>query len=237
VVAAGLAASAAAQTTVFGPGGTVGAGVPDAAVLNGLEAFTRFGEQNSADQPFGNTANSGETLFFAFGPLYVGGAGPASSNPLSSAGLSNLGAPVANNRAYGVIGEGRSDINFDPQSVISVTVQVRGTDSSQSAGGNPGNNFGGAQQLADANATLLIWTELGFQTSIQVANADFQEITVTASDFLSDNITRIALINEGPSNSAIVLGELTVVTDPNIPAPGAAAVLGLGGLAVARRRR
>ena len=94
-------ASGQSVTTVFGPGGTIGAATPDAEVLGEVARFSQFGGTNGAMDLFGGTANTGEVLFFAFGPAYVGGAGPASSNPLSAQGLENLGGPVANNRAYG----------------------------------------------------------------------------------------------------------------------------------------
>ena len=44
-------------TTVFGPGGTIGAAVPDAAVLNGLDAFANFGVDNLAVDLLGGTLN------------------------------------------------------------------------------------------------------------------------------------------------------------------------------------
>ncbi|MBA4119810.1 MAG: hypothetical protein C0513_03810 [Isosphaera sp.] len=244
MIAAGIAAltaGAVAQgqsfTTVFGPNGTVGAAVPDAAVLNGLGAFTTFGGINSSGggAAFAGTANAGETLFFQVGPLYVGGAGPAASNPLSAQGLTNLGGVVSNNHAYGVIGQGRSDITFTSGVVDNVILQVRGTTAGQITGTNPINSFGGiATELTDAQGTLLVWTELGLEATLQVSNADFQIFTLNAIDFLGDSITRISLVNQGPSNSAIVLGELTVGL---VPTPGAAGLLALGGLAAARRRR
>lgn len=243
-IAAGIAAltaGAVAQgqsfTTVFGPNGTVGVVAPDAAVLNGLDEFTTFGGINSSGggAAFAGTANAGQTLFFQVGPLYVGGAGPAASNPLSSQGLTNLGGVVSNNRAYGVIGQGRSDITFTPGVVDSVILQVRGTAVGQTTGTNPLTNFGGVPTaLADATGTLLVWTELGLEATLQVSNFDFQLFTLDSSDFLGDSITRISLVNTGPSNSAIVLGELTVGL---VPTPGAAGLLALGGLAAARRRR
>ncbi|MEL6740805.1 MAG: hypothetical protein AAFP26_09140, partial [Planctomycetota bacterium] len=57
---------------------------------------------------------------------------------------------------------------------------------------------------------------------------------VDIGSFEGDSITRISLINEGPFNSAIVLGELTVGV---MPTPGAAVLLGMGLLITLRRPR
>lgn len=234
-VAVAAAASAQSFTTVFGPGGTVGAATPDAAVLNGIESVAQFGVDNLDIGLLGGTLNIGQTLFFQVGPLYVGGSGPASSNPLSAEGLLNLGGPVAGNRAYGVIGAGRSDIAFAPGLVDEVVLQIRGTADGQTTGTNPATNFGGVPtDLADAAGTLLVYTEAGLQATLAVTNDDFQLFSLDAADFIGDSITRVSLVNEGPDNSAVVLGELTVTL---IPAPAGAAALGLAGLAAARRRR
>lgn len=239
VAIAALALSGAAHaqsfTTVFGPNGGVGDAVPDSAVLNGLESFTTFGGANNNIGPQAGSPNTGEVLFFQIGPFYVGGAGPATSNPLSAQGLSNLGAPVSNNNAYGVLGTGRSDIIFDQGAVESVTLQVRGTADGLTTGSSPNNSFGGVQDLADASGTVLIWTELGLQATVNnVSLDDFQTLEFDISALAGDSITRISLINDGPFNSGIVLGELTVGV---VPSPGAAAVIGLGAFVAGRRRR
>ena len=236
IVALAITGGAQAQsyTTVFGPNGGVGNAVPDSSVLNGLEAFTTFGGSNGPNDLLGGTANTGEVLFFQIGAFYVGGAGPASGNPLSAQGFNNIGN-VSNNNAYGVLGAGRSDITFDQGTVESLVLQIRGTETGGTTGSSPSNSFGGVQDLADANATLLIYTDQGLQATIStIDNSAFQTVSLDVSSLVGDSITRISLINEGPFNSAIVLGELTVGV---IPTPGAAAVLGLGGLLAIRRRR
>jgi len=236
-LAAAAATPALAQsfTTVFGPNTPVGDRLPDAAALNGMDAFTTFGADNRDIDLLGGTPNVGEVLLFQIGSFYVGGAGPATNNPLSAQGLNNLGGPIVNNRAYGVLGEGRSDIVFDAGVVDSITLQVRGTQAGDTTGSSPNNSFGGVQDLADANATVLVYTNLGLQATINgIDNTDFQTISLDTGSLAGDSITRISLINQGEFNSAVVLGELTVGV---VPTPGAAAVLALGGLAATRRRR
>lgn len=232
LLAAGVV-NAQTFTTVFGPGGDAGLLVPDASVLNGLESIATFGAANNDTGTFASTTNVGETLFFQIGPLYVGGDGPAASNPLSAQGEINLGGPVANNRAYGVIGPGRSDITFTPGGVTSITLQARGTADGLVTGTNPATNFGGVPtDLFDADGSLLIWTEFGVEATLEVGNDDFQTFSLSAADFLGDSITRISIINEGPADSALILGELTT-----IPAPGTAGIALLAGVATLRRRR
>ena len=232
--AVGLASVAAGQsaTTVFGPNGGVGNVVPDSAVLDGIDSFTEFGLDSNANGAFPDTENLGEVLFFANGGYYVGGAGPASSNPLSDRGFDNRGL-ISNNNAYGVFGPGRSDIVFDSGVVQEVIVQARGTAAGDTANGGPlsGTTF------EDAEATILLWSERGIEVEATVSNADFEEVSLDVALLgPSFSVTRVSIINEGPANSAAVLGELTV-TGAGVPAPGTAALVGIGGLAAARRRR
>ena len=211
------AESALATTTVFGPGGTIGALVPDSEVLNGIDAFANFGVDNGSSELLSGTPNAGETLFFANTIYYIGNAGGPSSDGTIVSG---------NNRAYGVIGTGRSDITFLPETVSALTLQARGTINGTSTGGagsvSPGIGGPGAA-LADANATLLVYSNLGLEISQSISNAAFETLTVDVSALAGDSIARISLINQGPANSAFVLGELTVV-----PEPGTALLMGMG---------
>lgn len=215
-------------TTIFGPGSTIGA-QPDASVLGGLEAVANFGGPNLDRDLLGGTPNIGETLFIQSGTYYVGNA----INPTSA------GSTSGNNRAYGFFGTGRSDITFTPGSVVDITLQARG-----SSGGNPvGPNsvsLPPGSVLEDADATLLVYTQLGLQLSLELPNSGFQTLALTlgtiidGQTLLGDSISRISLINEGPANSGIFLGEITAQV---VPEPGTALLFGLGlaGLASLRR--
>jgi len=228
--------SAQSFSTVFGPGGDAGLIVPDAGILNGIDSVATFGAANNGTGLFANTPNVGATFFAQIGAFYVGGAGAATNNPLSAQGLVNFGGVVVNNRAYGVINAGRSDITFTAGEVDELTIQVRGSANGQTTGTNPGTSFGGIPtSLFDAAGTVLVWTELGVEATLDISNADYQTFTLNASDFLGDSIIRLSLINEGPVDSVVLLGELTTTL---VPAPGTvgfAASLGLAGMA--RRRR
>ncbi len=227
-----LAGPGQALTTVFGPGGTVGAAVPDSAVLGGLDAFTTFGGPNGSREPLGGTANVGQTLFFANGGFYVGF--NSGANPPSDA--SGLPAAIGNNRGYGVIGTGRSDIVFAAGSTTQLLLQVRGTSSGGSTGGNPNVNpeLGPGAAFSDAMATVLIYTELGLELTATVSNTGFETLSIDVAALGGESIRRLSLINQGDASSAIVLGELTA-----IPEPGTALLTGLGlaGLSRAGRRR
>ena len=205
-------------TTIFGPNTTPGA-APDPSALNGLDAFTQF--------------DGGETLFFQNGQFYVGGAGPASANPLSAQGLENFGGAVqVNNRAFGVAGAGTANINFTPGLIKEVTLQVRGTEEGFAVGPTAmGTTFDNNTPLENAIGTLLIFTELGLQATGSIENADYAPLTLTPGGTFAgqtlngSSITQIALINEGPQNSAIALGELTVEV---VPEPSTLLLLGTG---------
>ena len=79
------------------------------AVLGSFANVTGFSVTNNVGGLLGGSANEGQILFFQNGEYYVGDAGPAAGNPLTAQSEINFGGPQVNNRAYGVIGEGRSD--------------------------------------------------------------------------------------------------------------------------------
>ncbi|MEO0475069.1 MAG: PEP-CTERM sorting domain-containing protein [Planctomycetota bacterium] len=219
VILAGLLAwqadQAQAQEVTFSTnflGGTPGSQPSDAS-LNGLEDFTQFGGPNSASELFASTPNIGEVLFVQVGPYYVGG-----------------------NRAYGFAGEGRSDITFTPGVVRGVELQVRGSSSSDTSGPNSF-TIPGSTPFQDSDVTVLIWSELGLELTVDnVSNDAFQTIAldITNPAFDGDSITRVSLINEGPDNSIVDLGLLTVTA---VPEPSSLALLGLGAAVMLRRRR
>lgn len=221
-------AQAGPITTIFGPGGSIG-GQPDTAVLNGLDAVATFGGANGVTDRLGGTSNVGETLFIQSGSYYVGNG----INPTSN------GQTTGNNRAYGFFGQGRSDITFAPGQVSDITLQVRG-----SSGGNlvgPASvSLPPGTILQDANAFLLVYTQLGLQLELEVPNAAFQTVNLVLGNvidgqtLLGDSIRRISLVNEGPIHSGIFLGEITAQV---VPEPGAALLIGLGLAGLARTGR
>ena len=181
--------------------------------LNGLGDFTTFGAENLDGDLLGGTDNVGEVIFFQRGAYYFSG-----------------------NRAYGFAGTGRSDIVFTPGVVREVELQVRGSSSADTTGAAsttlvPNSPFG------DSDLTVLIYSDQGLQLTLEdVSNTEFQSIglDITNPNFNGDSITRISLINQGPDNSVADLGFLSVTT---VPEPSSIAFLGLGGLAMLRRRR
>ena len=216
-------ALATSFTTIFGPSTTPGA-PPDPAVLNGLDGFTTF--------------TGGETLFFQNGQFYVGGLGPASANPLSAQGLANFGgAAQVNNRAFGVAGPGTANINFTPGIVQEIILQVRGTQDIFSVGPTAmGTTFPNNTPLANAVGSLQVFTDLGLQTTIPIANADYAPLTLQLGGGINgSSFTQLALSNNGPEFSAVSLGELTVEA---VPEPSAVLLFGSGliGLAFWRLR-
>ena len=239
-----LAAPVDSFTTVFGPGGASGS-VPAASVLNGLDGFTQFAvpgaivDDDPADTLFEGTADAGGLIFFQNGNFYVGGAGPAAGHPLAALGEATLGGPLVNNRSFGVVGLGRTDIIFEEGVVESLVLQARGTEEGLSVGATaPGTTLPNSTPLADADGTLLVFTDLGLATSIAISNEDFSIIPLDAALLGGSSITRISLINESfAGNSAVVLGELTANVAA-VPTP-AAAGMGLVGLSLLglRRRR
>ncbi|MDH3770882.1 MAG: PEP-CTERM sorting domain-containing protein [Nitrospirota bacterium] len=227
MVTGGQHALATSFTTIFGPGGVAG-NPPDPSVLNGMDAFTQF--------------NGGEILFFQNGNFYVGGAGPAAGNPLSAQGLANFGGTnQVNNRAFGVAESGNADITFTPGIVEEVIVQVRGTADGFSIGHTaPGTTFPNNTLLVDAAGTLQVFTDLGLQATLPIANADYAPLTLQLGGMLNgSSFTQLTLSNNsGPEEfSAITLGELTVETAA-VAVPESSTVLlfgsGMVGLALWR---
>lgn len=186
---------------------------PSVTSLAELGNFATFGGPNLDQDLLGGTPNEGEVFFIARGAYYFSG-----------------------NRAYGLDGAGRSDITFTPGTVREVNLQVRGS----SAGNTIGLAFGdlaAGSTLGNADVTVLIYSDQGLQLTVDnVSNTGFQGIAldITNPAFDGDSITRISLINEGPANSIADLGFLSINT---VPEPGSIALLGMGGLALMRRRR
>lgn len=198
-------ALATSFTTILGPGGVAG-NPPDPSVLNRMDAFTQF--------------NGGGILFFQNGNFYVGGAGPAAGNPLSAQGLANFGgAAQVNNRAFGVAGPGTANITFTPGIVEEVILQVRGTADGFSVGPTaPGTTFPINTPLVDAAGILQVFTDLGLQSTIPIANADYAPLTLQLGGNINgSSFTQLTLSNTGSATSAITLGELTVAAVPDPP--------------------
>ena len=238
VLTASFAPLANAQLSTIFQGGAIGdtLATDDGAVLNGLADIADFGLTN-----LNGSANEGEVLFFANGTFYVGREPTNGDNPLTALGESRLGAITNNNRNYGVLGAGRTDIFFDSGAMLQqLSLQVRGTLDGTNAGGSGAAStvadFGISAALANADARLQIYSEGGFlEATIEVSNLDFEQIDIDASTFTDGSyISSIALINDGPANSAAFFGEITAVPEPT----SALLVLGaMGSFAAVRRRR
>lgn len=200
------------------------------------------------------------------------GVGPIAQQQISSQGQTNLaglgildtdgdatnGLQTFNNRIFGVFGTGRSDIVFQPGIVTELILQAgitsAGTDVTPlTVGTNDafGQSLPAGTPLADGDGTLLIYTDLGLEATISLADvvADrsnaFDVINqdlafgigdVIGSDTIDgDSITRISIINQSSAlNSAAFLSELTVNT--SIPEPNSLALLCLGCLGMLKRR-
>ena len=197
-------------TTVFGPSSdTSGVGAaPGDDVLGPVFADSDFDFD-------------GEILFFQNGAYYVGGAGPASGNPLSPEGLANLGAPVGSNRAFGYAGAGCATIDISAFAVDSVVIQARGTSSADSVGPTAGGTtFPNSTPLADADVTLRVSSSfLGFRLfflpgrSVRVSNDGYGTYRFDAPFLgLLTSITEVELCNGAGGQSAAVMGEFTVNT-------------------------
>ncbi|MEM9252235.1 MAG: PEP-CTERM sorting domain-containing protein [Planctomycetota bacterium] len=216
-VSAATVASAGTLSTNFinqTPGGQP---APDGTDLDAILGFTDFNANNlgSEPAPFDNTPNIGEIIFIQNGPYYV-----------------------SSNRSFGFAGPGRSDITFTPGVVTALTLDVRGSQDGDLVGPTaPNTTLPNGTELADSDLTVLIWSELGIEFSFSpIDNSGFQELSVDVSNlaFLGESITRVSLINQGPSNSLADIGRLSVNV---VPEPASAAMIAAGLTLLARRRR
>ncbi|MEM6551059.1 MAG: hypothetical protein AAF750_02795 [Planctomycetota bacterium] len=192
--------------------------VPDGGDLDAILGFTQFGGPNTGStvEAFDGDPNLGEILFIQNGGFYVGG-----------------------NRGYGFFGEGRSDITFTPGVVSAVSLEVRGSEPDDSVGPTaPGTSLPNSTALDTSDITVLIWSEFGVQSSVDIGNEAFETVSldVSALGFLGESITRISLINNsGVGSTAIAdIGLLSVTV---IPEPASASLIALGLPVLLKRRR
>ena len=215
-----------------------------------------FPVQNGPDAP-GGTPNAGvgpiaQQQISAQGQANLAGLGILDTDP-TTAGLQTF-----NNRIFGVVGTGRSDISFTSGVVTSLFLQAGVTSEGLNVGGNPdfGQSLPEGSALSNGDGTLLVFTDLGLQATIDLEDsigtlgspdldAINQDLTIALGDTLADgqvingsSITRLSIINTSSAlNSAAFLSELTVTTTAAVPEPSSFVLLGLGCLALLKRRR
>lgn len=203
------------------------------------------------------------------------GTGPIAQQQISFQGQANLaglnildtdpgtaGLQTFNNRIFGVFGNGRSDIEFDQGVVTDLFLQAGVTSDGLNVGGNAafGQSLPEGSALANGDGTLLVFTDLGLQATVDLADstgtfsspdllAINQDLSFSIGDVLADgqvingsSITRLSIINNSSAlNSAAFLSELTVNTSPafsaSVPEPSSLTLLGLGCLSLIKRRR
>jgi len=177
--------------------------------------------------------NGGKILFFQNGNFYVGGAGPAAGDPLSSAQvLANLGGPQVNNRSFGVAGPDAANIFFTSGIVQEVILQVSGTTDAFSIGPTAaGTTFPNGTALGEAFGVLQVFTDLGLQATGPIANTGYMPLTLASEGTFNSqainggSITQHSRINARTANSAVTDGELTVAV---VPKPSTVLLFGSG---------
>ena len=208
-------------STNFGSGGATGVGTTPTAptqIPTALNDIINFNVANSGVtvEEFDGTPNLGGQAFVNSGPFYVSG-----------------------NRSYGFAGTGRSDITFDPNTVQSVTLQVRGSDG-QTSGGNS-ITIPGSTTFDESNVSLLIWSDVGVQSEVlNISNTGFQTISLDVATVAGDFISRISLINGTEANpvganSIAFIGQLSVELIPE-PTTVMLGLCSIAGVLVTRRR-
>ncbi|MEM0983912.1 MAG: hypothetical protein AAGI17_08180 [Planctomycetota bacterium] len=148
---------------------------------------------------------------------------------------------LQNPNSLAFAGPGRYDIAFSV-GIETVSLAVRGTEAGDTAGPNGAFPFTTADgAFADASGT--VWAldingDFIAGSATNIVNGDLQgpnaidEINFDAA-ILGETIWGLAFVNATPdANSGIFIGGLGVTT----PTPGAAAILGLGGVMASRRR-
>jgi len=147
---------------------------------------------------------------------------------------------AGNNVAWGFSGAQRADVVF-AEGVESVSIAARGTAAGDVVGSGAAFPFGPGETLSEADAFAWALDSFGnfipgSQTPIQnlsLRGSEIDEIDYLASD-LGQSIYGVAFVqNADDSSAGVLVGGLGFT----VPTPGSAALLGLGGLAAARRRR
>jgi uncharacterized protein (TIGR03382 family) len=179
-------------------------------------------------------ANSGQT-----GNIAGSTAFPSSSGNENGA-LDNGGAGFLATRLYGFdsyVGATRADTDFDSDGDVDDNGDGTPENPWGVNGGSHAANVSGTPWPSDG--TFAPWANL-YRFYVDIGSlANGRVITVNASALLNGAI-QAAPTSEGGSTYAMQLSAgqaLTTSFTINVPTPGAAAVLGLGGLALGRRRR
>ena len=131
-------------------------------------------------------------------------------------------------------GADTANINFTSGIVQEVTLQVRGTSTQDSIGPGPTptpTTFPFSTALDNADGMLQVFTNLGLQLTIDIDNTGYAPLTLNLGGIFDgqtlngSSITQLSLINNGPTNSVVALGELTVEA---VPEPATVLLFGSG---------
>lgn len=141
--------------------------------------------------------------------------------------FNNGGLYDVSNRAFAVDGGQTSTITFS--SLADVTVSGRDTN---------GNLTGGASTTVPGGTIL--GAAVGTVEAFGASNNSLGVFNFTDTGFTDSNpfigATRLELTNTGPVGSFAILGSINAQASA-VPEPGSAAVLGLAGLTLLRRKR
>lgn len=132
----------------------------------------------------------------------------------------------SSNRAFAVDGGDTAEISFS--SAADVLVSGRDTD---------GQTTGGSSTTVPGGTTLA--TAIGSIEAFDIDDNSLGNFNFTEAGFTSESFTgvsRLELSNTGPIGSFAILGSITAQAAA-VPEPSSAAVLGLAGLMLLRRKR